>query len=126
MTPCPTPLRYSRKLHSIARQHSIYLASKPLEWVHSGSNMHTGPSGKFVWDTGEPMDHAGFHAFRAEIVADGFGIATDVVRFWMQDDEQWGWQHRNLILNSSIKYAGPGSYTSPSNHQFDTVDMGTL
>jgi len=124
MKACPNPLRYSAALHKVANAHNYYIASRPLEWVRAG-NAHKGPSGKDVWDPGEPMYQAGYRSYRAEIVADGFPTPEAAVRFWMQDDEKWKWGHRNIILDCTIQEAGPahGPYP-PNNHYFYTVDLG--
>jgi hypothetical protein len=128
MVGCGPPFKSSPKvLTQIALAHNWYLASQPIEWVQKEGalNMHRGPNGQLVWASGEPMDQAGYHTYRSEIVAWGFATPGEVVRAWMQDDEAWQWGHRNLILNCTMREAGPG-YTAggPANHYW-TVDMGT-
>lgn len=123
-TACPNELRWSRQLYSTARHHNHFLATKPLSWVKTYPNMHRGPDGKLVWESGEPMDRAGYHSFRAEIVAWDSPDTEAAVRAWMQDDAASHWRHRNLILNCAIQEAGPGVPTaSPGGHYY-TVDMG--
>jgi uncharacterized protein YkwD len=70
------------------------------------------------------MDQAGYHSRRAEIVATGFPTASDAVAFWMQDDERFGWAHRNQILNCANTDAGASHLEGGGNHYY-TVDMGT-
>ena len=128
MVGCGPPFKSSAKvLTPIALAHNRYLASRPIEWVveKNALNMHRGPNGQLVWAPGEPMDRAGYRTYRSEIVALGFATPGEVVRAWMQDDEAWQWGHRNLILNCTIREAGPGYTTGgPANHYW-TVDMGT-
>jgi uncharacterized protein YkwD len=126
MTACSNALTYSDALHTIASEHNEFLGSQPLAWVRADGNAHRNPNGNFAWDAGEPIDQAGYHSFRGEIVADGFSTPAAALEFWMQDDGPFGWGHRNLILNCTIQEAGPafGQY-GPSNHDFYTVDMGT-
>jgi uncharacterized protein YkwD len=70
------------------------------------------------------MDQAGYHSYRAEIVAWGFATRKDAVKYWMQDDAASNWGHRNLILNCGIQEAGYGVVSSgPAGHYY-TVDMG--
>jgi hypothetical protein len=124
MVACGAGFQYSKKLADIARAHNNYLASQPINWVNTYPNMHKGPNGKLVWEPGEPMDQAGYHSYRSEIVATGFPTAADAVRFWMQDDAPSQWGHRNLILNCTIREAGPAHLQGgPGNHYW-TVDMG--
>lgn len=125
MTGCSNSLNWSSRLGSTSLNHSKYLAGKPLGWVSTYPNMHRGPDGRLVWESGEPMDRAGYHSYRAEIVAWGFPTKEAALRFWMQDDAASNWGHRNLILNCAIQDAGPGSvHHGPGGHYY-TVDMGT-
>jgi hypothetical protein len=125
MNPCSGPFQYSVQLRDIAREHNRFLASKPIDWVNTYPNMHTGPNGKLVWDAGEPMDRAGYHSFRSENVATGFATPAEVMRFWMQDDERFGWGHRNLILNCNAREAGIGHYQGGPGSHYWTLDVGT-
>ncbi|MDT0344553.1 CAP domain-containing protein [Streptomyces litchfieldiae] len=125
MSPCANAFQLSPRLRDVARDHNTFLASRPIEWVNSDVNMHRGPSGKLVWEDGEPMSQAGYNTFRAEIVATGFPTAEAAVRFWMQDDAPWSWGHRNLILNCSVQEAGTGHHQGGSGGHYWTVDMGT-
>jgi uncharacterized protein YkwD len=125
MSACTNALQTSRQLQDIAREHNIYLASRPIDWVNSDLNMHRGPNGNLVWDAGEPLSQAGYNAFRAENVATGFTTADAVVRFWMQDDAPSGWGHRNLILNCTLQEAGIGHHEGGPGGHYWTLDMGT-
>jgi uncharacterized protein YkwD len=124
MTGCSNSLTYSSALHTTAADHNDYLASRPREWIGVDGNAHRGPNGRFVWEAGEPMDQAGYHSYRAEIVAWGQETRGDALRAWMQDDAGSNWGHRNLILNCSIQDAGPGIYNGGPWGHYYTVDMG--
>jgi hypothetical protein len=124
MTACSNGLTYSSALHSTAADHNDYLASQTREWIGVDSNAHRGPNGKLVWEAGEPMDQAGYHSYRAEIVAWGQETRGDALRAWMQDDEASNWGHRNLILNCSVQDAGPAIHNGGSWGHYYTVDMG--
>jgi uncharacterized protein YkwD len=124
MTGCSNSLTYSPALHGTAADHNAYLASRPKEWLEVDGNAHRGPDGKFVWEAGEPMDLAGYHSYRAEIVAWGQETTGDALQAWMQDDAGSNWGHRNLILNCSIQDAGPSSYSGGPWGHYYTVDMG--
>lgn len=125
MVACSTGFKFSAALWNIARAHSGYLATRPKEWVTTGDNMHRGPSGKLVWEAGEPMDKAGYHTWRAENVAVGFTTAEAAVRFWMQDDERFNWGHRNAILRCETLEAGVGHDAGGPWGHYWTLDMGT-
>jgi hypothetical protein len=125
MTPCATPLQFSSALRHTARPHNNYLVTRPIEWVNKYPNMHRNPNGNLAWEPGEPIDQAGYHSRRAEIVATGQPTSEAALQYWMQDDAASGWGHRNLILDCTIKEAGPGRlHGGPGNHYW-TVDMGT-
>ena len=125
MNTCANPAPNSSGLRQTAGDHNAYLASQPINWVNTFPNMHKDPNGHLVWDSGEPMDKAGYHSYRAENVATGFPTPADVMRFWMQDDEPSAWGHRNLILNCAVQEAGTGHLQGgPGNHYW-TLDMGT-
>lgn len=125
MDACATPFQDSPSLSGTAGQHNAYLASQPIDWVNTYPNMHQGPDGKLAWDAGGPIDQAGYHSYRAQIVATGFSTAADAVRFWMQDDAPSGWGHRNLILNCTIREAGAAHFQGGPGSHYWTVDMGT-
>ncbi|GAA1425971.1 hypothetical protein GCM10009601_33900 [Streptomyces thermospinosisporus] len=125
MSACAKGFELSGELMDIARAHTVYLKDQPKEWVNTGDNMHRDPSGKLVWDSGEPMDQAGYHAWRAENVAVGFTTPEAAVRFWMQDDERFGWGHRNAILRCETLEAGVGHYQGGPWGHYWTLDMGT-
>lgn len=121
---CANPVQHSQQLTDIARQHNDFLASRPIEWVNQYPNMHTGPDGKLAWDSGAPMDQAGYRTYRGENVATGFPTPADVMRFWMQDDERSAWGHRNFILNCTNQEAGVGHYQGGPGGHYWTLDMG--
>lgn len=123
MAACPSPFRESSVLAGIASTHNGYLATQPIAVVNTFPNMHKNADGKLAWDAGEPMDTAGYHSFRAEIVATGFPTAADALRFWMQDDAPSQWGHRNLILNCTIQEAGGAHLAGDSGGHYWTVDM---
>ena len=125
MTACPAGFAQSPQLTDAANSHNAFLANHPKDWAVSGDNMHRGPSGKLVWEAGEPMDQAGYRSWRAENVAVGFTTAEEALRFWMQDDERFGWGHRNAILRSSTQEAGFGHQTGGPWGHYWTLDMGT-
>ncbi|MEU5510722.1 CAP domain-containing protein [Streptomyces fungicidicus] len=125
MTACPSGFAQSPQLTDAANAHNAFLANHPKDWAVSGDNMHRGPSGKLVWEAGEPMDRAGYRSWRAENVAVGFTTAEQALRFWMQDDERFGWGHRNAILRSGTREAGFGHQTGGPWGHYWTLDMGT-
>jgi uncharacterized protein YkwD len=116
---------HSDDLTTAAMNHSIDLSRQNKDSVNSGDNMHRGPSGKLVWESGEPMDLAGYHTWRAENVALGFTTAEQAVRFWMQDDAPWGWGHRNAILRQETQEAGVGHTPDGPWGNYWTLDLGT-
>lgn len=122
---CTTGFALSAELTEIARAHTVYLKGQPKDWVTTGDNMHRGPGGKLVWDPGEPMDQAGYRTWRAENVAVGFTTPEAAVRFWMQDDERFGWGHRNGILRCATLEAGVGHEQGGPWEHYWTLDMGT-
>lgn len=103
----------------------MYLKDQPKDWVNSGVNMHRAPSGKLAWESGEPMDQAGYHTWRAENVAVGFPTPQAAVQFWMQDDAPFGWGHRNAILRPETLEAGLEHYEGGPWGHYWTLDMGT-
>ncbi|MGW1682907.1 CAP domain-containing protein [Saccharopolyspora sp. NPDC002376] len=125
MTGCARGFNFSSTLTDIASAHCAYLKDQPRDWVNADQNMHRGPSGKLVWEPGEPMEQAGYHAWRAENVAVGFTTAEAAVRFWMQDDEPFGWGHRNAILRCETMEASLGYYEGGPWGHYWTLDMGT-
>ncbi|MGC3002397.1 CAP domain-containing protein [Streptomyces sp. G35A] len=125
MSGCGQGFDRSAQLTDIANAHNGFLGNQPRDWVVTGDNMHRGPSGKAVWEAGEPMDQAGYHSWRAEIVAVGFTTAEEALRFWMQDDERFGWGHRNAILRCETLEAGLGHQEGGPWGHYWTLDMGT-
>jgi hypothetical protein len=125
MTACPAKLQYSSALYQTAAAHNDYLASRPISWVSTYPNMHRDPNGKLVWESGEPMDRAGYHSYRGEIVAWGFPTSEAALRAWMQDDAGSSWGHRNLILNCVLQDAGPAILQGGPGNHYHTVDMGS-
>jgi Cysteine-rich secretory protein family len=125
MSACANAFQDSATLRNIARDHNEFLASRPIAVVNTFPNMHIGPSGKLVWEAGEPMDASGYHSFRGENVATGFSTAADALRFWMQDDEGSAWGHRNLILNCAAHEAGVGHRQGGPGGHYWTLDVGT-
>ncbi|WP_410479397.1 CAP domain-containing protein [Pseudonocardia sp. H11422] len=83
-----------------------------------------GPNGKLVWDDGEPMDQAGDHSSRSEIVATGFPTVQEALEFWMQNDEKYGWEHRNHVLDCTTQDAGAAHLHGGSGNHYWTVDLG--
>ncbi|MGP4113441.1 CAP domain-containing protein [Streptomyces sp. 4N509B] len=125
MAACARGFELSEKLTEIAAAHSGYLKDQSKEWATTGDNMHRGPGGKLVWESGEPMDQAGYRAWRAENVAVGFATLEEAVRFWMQDDERFAWGHRNAILRCETLEAGVGHFEGGPWGHYWTLDMGT-
>ncbi|MFE4420860.1 CAP domain-containing protein [Streptomyces sp. NPDC056817] len=121
---------FSQQLSDTARDHSVYMQGQSKDFVSTGDNMHRGPDGKLVWDSGEPMDQAGYHRWRSENVALGFETPEEVVIFWMQDDAPYGWRHRNAILarrflvGDDVREAGIGYYEGGPWRHYWTLDMG--
>lgn len=125
MAACENGFELSRPLTDIARDHSTYLKDQSQEWVTTGDNMHRDPSGNLVWDPGEPMEQAGYQTWRSENVAVGFTTPEEALQFWMQDDERFGWGHRNAILRGETHEAGVGHYEGGPWGHYWTLDMGT-
>ncbi|MFF5157913.1 CAP domain-containing protein [Streptomyces sp. NPDC000348] len=130
MPPGVPDFALSRSLVLIARAHSEFLSGQDGGWVGEDANMHRGPGGILVWEPGQPIHQAGYHTWRAENVAMGFDTAEKVVRFWMQDDENWHWGHRNAILfddwytPDDIREAGFGYWRGGPWTHYWTLDMG--
>lgn len=130
MPPGVPDFQLAGSLNGTAHDHCEFLMGQDKAWVTEDQNMHRGPTGALVWEVGQPIEQAGFHTWRAENVAVGFETADQVVRFWMQEDEAWGWGHRNAILfddwytPDDVREAGFG-YTNggPWTHYW-TLDMG--
>ncbi|MFE3644331.1 CAP domain-containing protein [Streptomyces sp. NPDC059169] len=128
MPPGVPDFKLSRALIGIARAHSEFLAG--LDRENAEKYKHLGPDGTSVSEPGQPMWQAGYHTWRAENVAFGFDTAEKVVRFWMQDDETWDWDHRNAILfddwftPDDIREAGFGYCKGGPWVHYWTLDMG--
>jgi hypothetical protein len=124
-TACRNELHWSADLYWTAREHNKFLAGKRLDWAKTYPNMYRSSDGKFVWEPGGPIDRAGYHSFRSEIISfSGASGDDDIVRSWMQDDAASHWRNRNLILNCAIQEAGPGYRPRSSADEYQTVDMG--
>jgi hypothetical protein len=124
-TACPSGFKFSIALTQIAQDHNNYLKDQPGDWVDDDDNMHRGPSGKLVWELGEPMEQAGYDTYRAENQALGYATPEEVVTFWMRDDAAHGWGHRNAILRCETLEAGVGHYKGGPKGHYWTLDMGT-
>jgi hypothetical protein len=127
MTPCPNGLQHSVDLSVTAANHNDYVATQPIEWVNKDGeqNMHRDPNGELVWKDGEPMDKAGYKGWRSEIVATSQPTTEDALRFWMQDDEKYNWEHRNNILDCEHNHeAGANIHNGGPGGHYYTVDMG--
>jgi hypothetical protein len=134
MNSCANPFKGSSELRTTAYHHDAFLATHPEEWMYGTTgdipndipNTHTGPDGKPVWAAGEPMDQAGYHSARYEIVAWGQATPAEVIRAWMQDDEHSQWGHRNIILNCTIQWLGVNHRQGGPVRHYWTGDMGNL
>jgi len=127
MAPCAGPFLSSQALADTAASHNDFLASQSVEWVMTRPHMHAStPDGmQMSTDVGAPIDQAGFHSLRAQIVAMGYPTAAAVIQAWMQDDGgplQWG--HRNIILNCGLSQAGAAHLQGGPGGHYWTVNMG--
>ncbi|MEW2302313.1 CAP domain-containing protein [Streptomyces sp. NPDC006655] len=125
MAGCRYKFFSSHGLTDTASSHNDYLKDQDKAWVVADLNMHRGPSGKLVWEDGEPMYQRSFIVWRAENVAVGYETPEEAVRAWMQHDEEWGWGHRNAILRCETKRAGVSHYQGGPWGHYWTLDMGT-
>ncbi|MFF1407726.1 CAP domain-containing protein [Streptomyces sp. NPDC058294] len=130
MPPGVPDFQLSGVLTHIASAHSLFLTGQDKDWVNGDKNMHRGPDGTLTTEAGQPMEQAGYHTWRSENVALGFDTAEQVVRFWMQHDEEWHWGHRNAILfddwftPDDIREAGFGYAKGGPWIHYWTLDMG--
>jgi len=126
MAPCDGPFLSSQALADTAASHNDFLASQPVEWVMTRPHMHAStPDGmQMSTDAGAPIDQAGFHSLRAQIVAMGYPTAAAVVQAWMQDDGPLAWGHRNIILNCALSQAGAAYLQGGPGGHYWTVNMG--
>jgi hypothetical protein len=126
MAPCDGPFLSSQALADTAASHNDFLASQPVEWVMTRPHMHAStPDGmQMSTDAGAPIDQAGFHSLRAQIVAMGYPTATAVVQAWMQDDGPLAWGHRNIILNCALSQAGAAYLQGGPGGHYWTVNLG--
>ncbi|MBB5160264.1 CAP domain-containing protein [Mycobacterium sp. AZCC_0083] len=126
MAPCDGPFESSQALADTAAVHNDFLASQPVEWVMTRPHMHAStPDGmQMSTDAGAPIDQAGFHSLRAQIVAMGYPTAAAVVQAWMQDDGPLAWGHRNIILNCALSQAGAAYLQGGPGGHYWTVNMG--
>lgn len=126
MAPCDGPFLSSPALADTAASHNDFLASQPVAWVMTRPHMHAStPDGmQMSTDAGAPIDQAGFHSLRAQIVAMGYPTAAAVVQAWMQDDGPLAWGHRNIILNCALSQAGAGYLQGGPGGHYWTVNMG--
>jgi hypothetical protein len=126
MAACDGPFESSQALADTAAAHNDFLASQPVEWVMTRPHMHAStPDGmQMSTDAGAPIDQAGFHSLRAQIVAMGYPTAAAVVQAWMQDDGPLAWGHRNIILNCALSQAGAAYLQGGPGGHYWTVNMG--
>jgi hypothetical protein len=127
MASCDGPFVSSAALADTASAHNDFLASQPVEWVMTRPHMHAStPDGmQMSTDAGAPIDQAGFHSLRAQIVAMGYPTAAAVVQAWMQDDGgALNWGHRNIILNCALSQAGAAYLQGGPGGYYWTVNMG--
>jgi hypothetical protein len=127
MAACDGPFLSSQALADTAASHNDFLASQPVEWVMTRPHMHAStPDGmQMSTDAGAPIDQAGFHSLRAQIVAMGYPTAAAVVAAWMQDDGgPLAWGHRNIILNCALSQAGAAYLQGGPGGHYWTVNMG--
>jgi hypothetical protein len=127
MAACDGPFVNSPALADTASSHNDFLASQPVEWVMTRPHMHAStPDGmQMSTDAGAPIDQAGFHSLRAQIVAMGYPTAAAVVQAWMQDDGgPLNWGHRNIILNCALSLAGAAYLQGGPGGHYWTVNMG--
>jgi hypothetical protein len=127
MAPCAGPFLSSQALADTAASHNDFLASQSVEWVTTRPHMHAStPDGmQMSTDVGAPIDQAGFHSLRAQIVAMGYPTAAAVIQAWMQDDGgPLNWGHRNIILNCALSQAGAAHLQGGPGGHYWTVNMG--
>jgi hypothetical protein len=126
MAPCDGPFLSSRVLADTAASHNDFLAGQSVEWVMTRPHMHAStPDGmQMSTDAGAPIDQAGFHSLRAQIVAMGYPTAAAVVQAWMQDDGPLAWGHRNIILNCALSQAGAAYLQGGPGGHYWTVNLG--
>lgn len=126
MAPCDGPFLSSQALADTAASHNDFLAGQPVEWVMTRPHMHAStPDGmQMSTDAGAPIDQAGFHSLRAQIVAMGYPTAAAVVQAWMQDDGPLAWGHRNIILNCALSQAGAAYLQGGPGGHYWTVNLG--
>jgi uncharacterized protein YkwD len=127
MAACDGPFLSSQALADTAASHNDFLASQPVEWVMTRPHMHasTADGMQMSTDAGAPIDQAGFHSLRAQIVAMGYPTAAAVVAAWMQDDGgPLAWGHRNIILNCALSQAGAAYLQGGPGGHYWTVNMG--
>ncbi|MFF1445032.1 CAP domain-containing protein [Streptomyces sp. NPDC058295] len=130
MPPGVPDFQLSARLTDTASAHAIFLKSQDKDWANADQNMHRGPDGNLVWDVGQPMWEAGYHAWRSENVAYEYADAEEVVRFWMQHDAPSKWGHRNSILyddwyaSDDIREAGFGYVEGGPWAHYWVLDMG--
>lgn len=128
MTGCANALQNSAALTNAAVAHTNYIATLPgsgPDGVNEDNNMHKNPGGKLSWADGGPIAQAGYNSWRAEIVATGQGSEAGAVEFWMQNDANWGWGHRNAILRCETTDAGAAHLAGGPVGNYWTVDLGT-
>ncbi|MDT5064964.1 MAG: hypothetical protein QOK02_1119 [Mycobacterium sp.] len=126
MAPCDGPFLSSQALADTAASHNDFLAGQPVEWVMTRPHMHAStPDGmQMSTDAGGPIDQAGFHSLRAQIVAMGYPTAAAVIQAWMQDDGPLAWGHRNIILNCALSQAGAAYLQGGPGGHYWTVNLG--
>ena len=126
MAPCDGPFVSSPVLADTAASHNDFLAGQSVEWVMTRPHMHAStPDGmQMSTDVGAPIDQAGFHSLRAQIVAMGYPTAAAVVQAWMQDDGALAWGHRNIILNCALSQAGSAYLQGGPGGHYWTVNLG--
>jgi hypothetical protein len=128
MTGCDTALQNSAALTNTAVAHNSYIATLPKDGptgVDVYPNMHQNANGKLSGDPGGPIQAAGYNTWRAEIVAFGQSSEAGALQFWMQNDENSQWDHRNAILRCETTDAGAAHLTGGPYGNYWTVDFGT-
>jgi hypothetical protein len=137
MAACPKPLGDSWALDNTAATHNKYLSSVSGDVANAFPGVHRNPppNGVLSWAPTRPTDvpadlrqgpiqASGYDKARGEIVATGQATATQVLQFWMQNDERSQWGHRNNILNCGYTDAGAAHLAGGPLGNYWTVDLG--
>lgn len=108
MTPCTTPLKWSKRVGVGGEATQRLHRRQSKEWLNGktpdgNSNAHLNSDGKLSWVDGGSIAQAGYNSKRAEIVAFGQDHASQAVKDWMQNDAASNW---GLNCHGDL---GPGS-----------------